>query len=153
MYLALLAQKSTFEKKKKVLTENKTTQNRPKQHRRKKDLPEPARLKTPKKENPKEREKQKTPTNSRNEAANHKRQPLHQSLKGVQKAPRPPRPKTPAPPAATPPRRPPPPSPPPRACTGASRNLLRLVIRTSETKEKVSTRKYPVANCGSDRVN
>ena len=111
-------------KKKKVLTENKTTQNRPKQHRRKKDLPEPARLKTPKKENPKEREKEKTPTNSRNEAANHKRQPLHQSLKGIQKAPRPPRPKAPAPPAATPPRRPPPPSPPPRACTGASRTLL-----------------------------
>jgi hypothetical protein len=35
-------------KKKKVLTENKTTQKSPKQHRRKKDLPEPARLKIPK---------------------------------------------------------------------------------------------------------
>jgi hypothetical protein len=42
-------------KKKKVLTENKSTQNRPK--RRKKNLPEPARLKTPKKETPKERER------------------------------------------------------------------------------------------------
>jgi hypothetical protein len=65
-------------KKIKVLTENKTTQNRPKQHRARDETQkkEKRSARTNKAENtqkgkPKgKREKEKTPTNSRNEAAN-----------------------------------------------------------------------------------
>jgi hypothetical protein len=71
------------EKKREVLTENKTTQNKPKQHRARDETQKKEKIsaRTSKAENtqkgkPKgKREKQKTLTNSRNEAANHKRQP------------------------------------------------------------------------------